>query len=456
MGMPAGSSLGNAYAFLYNRQLGMGVKDSFLSRLLGNADKFTDAQITQTIDLLIASGVERGASDIHIEPHAEFVWVRYRIGGQLHGLHKLPLGALTSLLIRLKELAEVNPAISVPQEGTFQAKIKGQPVAVRLAAMPVVGGEKVVLHLSAGTHAPTDLRQLGFWGVGLSGIESALARAFGLVIVASPKHSGRPATLYSLLELVHTPGVSVMTVEDPIEHRLNGVTQTSAGGSIANGLKAVLNQDPNIVMVSDLPDLPAAALAVQAGTNGHLIVAGMHAESAPHAIARLKHMGVEPFLLAASLKVAISQHTARKLCLKCRERYVPAPAQAAHLDKLFGMKSPAAKQRIHTLEQQAAHEGIGKGQPLSTTSGRITHLWRPGANGCDACHHSGYSGHTLLTEVIVSGSHLHDALMKSSAVSVLHAAAVKDGFVPLGLDGLIKSLRGETTITEVLKATASL
>jgi type II secretory ATPase GspE/PulE/Tfp pilus assembly ATPase PilB-like protein len=438
----------------------MGTKDGLVGRLLGGADKFTDKQVAETLAMLVEHGASRGASDIHIEPHERFVLVRYRIDGALRGVHKLPRQALVSLLAQLKTLAGLNiQETHLPQEGDYTVRTNGHQVEIRVSTMPVYGGEKAVLHLSQGRGEPVGLSTLGFWGEGLRALKHVLTNPHGLVIAAGPAQSGISATLFSLLRDLNSPLVSIATVETGTTHRLPGINQTYliGGMSAREGLQAALKQDPNIIMLDGMSDGPTAELAVHAAMTGHLVLAGMHADSAAAALLRLRHTGAEPFLLVTGLRAAIGQRLVRKLCAECRERYALSDDERQQLEERFGMTTPAARKRLHELEKQAAPAIFGNVKQLNSTPTTITHLWRPNESGCDACDHTGYKGRTAIAEIITNTEGLHKALLGKEPASPasLQTTLLKEGFVPMGLDGLVKALCGQTTVTEVLRAMAS-
>jgi type II secretory ATPase GspE/PulE/Tfp pilus assembly ATPase PilB-like protein len=436
----------------------MGAKDLLTGRLLGNAQKFTDKQVAETLAMLVEHGVRRGASDIHLEPHERFVLVRYRIDGTLRGIHKLPRAALDTLLAQLKTLADLNPGeTTMPQEGTYQQTVSDQRVDVRVATMPVLGGEKAVLHISLERGKPAGLGQLGFWGSGLELLQQLLAAPHGLLAVAGPRHSGINSTLFSLLDNLNSPLVSIATVESHPKHRLPGVNQTylgSSGMSMSSGLQAALKQDPNIIMLGDVPDGATAELAIHAASTGHLVLAGLRADGAVAAALRLRASGVEPFLLVTALKATVGQRLVRTLCPNCRERYALSLEEQRDLAKRFGISGAGAFKRVHELERSIAPAIFGDVKQLSSSPTAITHLWRASNTGCDTCDRTGYNGRIAITEVLTSTPNIQKALLSSDVHSVaeLQAIAVKEGFVPMALDGLIKALRGQTTITEVLHA----
>jgi type IV pilus assembly protein PilB len=436
----------------------MGAKDTLIGRLLGNAEKFTDEQIQHTIDLLIEHAITYGATDIHIEPQTHYVLVRYRVDGDLRSVHKLPRTALAALIGRLQELAALpRRDTPMPQEGQYSLHVDEQPFAVRITTMPVLGGEKAVLHLTPQQNQPHNLEALGFWGNTLTSVQHALARPQGLILASGPKRSGKTTTLYSLLNVLNTPNVSIATVEDPIKHTVQGITQSQihpqAGVGFAEGLRAALRQDPNIIMISSVADEDTGELAVHAATTGHGVLAGMHAENAARAILQLHTMKVQPFLLASGLRLSIAERLARKLCRHCRERYQLDAEERNSLEKSFSITSDNLRRRVHELEQQAAHEEVGNAEFLHSTPKGVSHLWRANPEGCHECNYTGFKGQTALFEALVVSDHIRNLLLGRPTISALESTAYKEGFIPLQLDGLVKALRGETTIQEVLRIT---
>lgn len=437
----------------------MGVKDSFLGRLLGSADKFSDEQVTQTINLLIEHAVKHHASDIHIEPHEYFLKVRYRINGTLRGVHKLPIAAQPIFLERLKVLAHLATDDDVlPQEGHYATLVGEDQFEIQVNTLPVLGGEKIVLHISKRLSEPPTLEQLGFWGYSLRTLQAGLSYSHGLLLVATPRRNGKTTTLHSMIQTLNTPAVSIATIESSIEYQLPGINQTKVrphqGITFHDGLRAALNQDPNIVMVSSIADMQTASLAIQAASSGHLVIGGMHADNSIAALLHIRSMSEEPFLLAAAARTSISQRLLRHLCVSCRERYIPSSGQIAELEKTFGIDSPAARRQVHELEQQAANAGIDRSQHANTTPTRISYLWRASDDGCEACTYTGYQGSVAITEVLAIDEELRQALLDHRPARKLHALALKQNFVPLGLDGLVKALRGQTTVEEVLRTVA--
>lgn len=443
--------------FVYTKN-NMSVKDAITARLLGNSERFSDKQVSDTLQLLVAHGVRRGANAIHLEPHDRFVLARYRIDGVLRGIHKLPPDAAPVLIKKLKQLADLDPnETNRPQEGHYMAEAKGRTIGVRVATMPVLGGEKAVLHLAATTDSPGSLQELGFWGANLEALHLALAHPHGLITVAGPKHSGKSTTLYAMLELLNNPTHSIATIEEHATRQLPGASQTyvhaRSGTTLFDALQAVLHQDPNIIMIGNLPTKATAELAIHSAVTGQLLLTEVYADGAVTSALHLRAQGIEPFLLVSALKLCIGQRLARRICPTCRERYALTETERRELEKQFGLTTLVLP-KLNELERQAKQAGLGGDQPLNTNAQAITHLWRAKNGGCNDCDRTGFQGRIALTEVLTNGELIQKQLLKHDmpTVSELHKTALKSGFIPIGLDGLVKALRGETSAFEVLRA----
>lgn len=434
----------------------MGVRDAITSRLLvSTSPRFSDQQVAETLDLLVSNGVRRGANAIHIEPHNQYVLVRYRIDGVMRGVHKLPQAASASLIHALKQLADLETHNSfTPQDGQFITDVDGTPVHVRVSVMPVLGGEKAVLHLLPEQTSTSELAALGFWGDNLQKMQEFLARPQGMITVAGPRHSGKTATLFSMLQLVHKPGHSVATLEEHRTIKLNGVSQSYLHNrdAMARGLQAILQQDPNVVLLGNLPDKGTVNLALEAATSGHLLLSELHADDAVMSLLRMRSLVDSPFLLVAGLKACVAQRLVRKLCTHCRQRFELSSELHRRLESTFGINA-AARTRIHELELAARRAGLGDDQLASSKQG-ITHVWRARKGGCEQCDWSGYKGRTAITELLETTEAVQKKLLASTLPTPkeLRHTALESGFIPMGLDGLVKILRGQTTVAEVLRA----
>lgn len=431
--------------------------DSFIGRFLESADAFTAEQISQTVQLLIEHGVKWQASDIHIEPREGFVLVRYRVDGSLKSAHKMPLAAHQSLTSHIKQQAALRTSFpQTPQQGRFNTTVNDQNYDISVATMPVVGGEKVVLHVTTRVQSPLALNNLGYWGQALQTLQIAMGRSHGLTLVSAPRHHGRPTTLASLMGSLQNPGLNIVTIEEEIGYRIPHANQTvvnpKTGFTMLQGLQAALHQDPNVLLVGNLPDKSTAELTIQTALSGHLIAAGMHSDSASGALLHLRALGVPPYVIATGVRTVVAQRLARKLCDSCKERYELSTEQFDVLRRVFGIHSAKALLRVHELETQATQAGIGTDSRLSSNNHTITHLWRPNKNGCNDCGHTGYKGRTLLGEVLVVDDAIQKALHdpKQTPAELQSIALKNPQFIPIALDGLVKALRGQIAIKDVL------
>ncbi len=433
----------------------MRAKDTVVGKVLGSAQKLDSERVTQTIAVLLEHAHEHRATDIHIEPRDRYVLVRYRIDGVLRGVHKLPSASARSIMTQLKRESHINTASSnFPSEGHFTTTIKGKSYDVRVGTLPVLGGEKIVLRLKPEMARLLPVEAIGLWGPNLNTVRSELRSSRGLILVAGPRQSGKTTSLYSLLHILTTPLVSSASIEDPVEHRLHGVMQTEVhprqGVTFEEGLQGAIRQDANVIMLSSLNDKQTIDLAIHASNSGHLIMAGIAADNAPRAVLQLMSAGGQPYLLGSALRMVIGQRLVRRLCPECKQRYALSSDQQELLDRAFGVKTASEHRKVHELEQGSIEE-LGGGRPLNSSPTAITHLWQANPEGCKACDHSGYQGQVVLIEVMHFPDSLRDLLQHEPTASELQTTAIKHGFIPLQRDGLIKALRGQTTIEEVLR-----
>jgi type IV pilus assembly protein PilB len=430
-------------------------------------DLAEDSPIAQTVNILIEYGIKAGASDVHIEPRENSVVVRYRIDGLLKEANKLPRKMLGALVSRIKILSNLKiDERRAPQDGRFKVEVGGQIYALRVSTLPILDGEKVVMRILNESSKPADFTELGFWGTALSDLQQAIVQPHGMVLVTGPTGSGKSTTLFSVLSTLNTPNVNISTVEDPVEYHVVGANQTQvnpvAGMTFTNGLRAMLRQDPNIIMVGEVRDGETADLAVQAALTGHLVFSTLHTNNAATCLPRLLDMGVEPFLIASTVRVVIAQRLVRRLCVDCRKVYVPDPVTLKQLEKSFRLADNGGFKQIHELETTALRDSIGKASgtkhaetnDLSTSATSITRLWKAYDDGCDSCNHTGYKGRVGIYEALNNSSAIQRLIVTGSTSEVIENTAIKEGMLTMQLDGLIKALRGQTTIEEVLRVTA--
>lgn len=424
-----------------------------------------DSPVAQTVNLIIEYGVKSGASDVHIEPREEFVVVRYRVDGILREANKLPRKLLGALVSRIKILSNLKiDEHRAPQDGRFKVQVSGQVYALRVSTLPILDGEKVVMRILNESRKAADFNELGFWGAALNDLQHAIVQPHGMVLVTGPTGSGKSTTLFSVLSSLNTPNVNISTVEDPVEYHVVGANQTQvnpiAGMTFTNGLRALLRQDPNIIMVGEIRDGETANLAVQAALTGHLVFSTLHTNNAATCLPRLLDMGVEPFLIASTVRVVVAQRLVRKLCPDCRKDIKPDDALLKHLEKTFKINDNGGHKKINELEAAALKDGIGvaaksKSSDLSTTASTITRIWEASDEGCDSCNHTGYKGRVGIYEVLNNSSPIQKMIVGGNTSENIEKTAIEDGMLTMQLDGLIKSLRGETTIEEVMRVTAT-
>lgn len=422
-------------------------------------DDFAEnSPIAQTVNLLLEYAIKSNASDIHIEPREEYVQVRYRIDGVLKEVNKLPRNVHGALVSRIKILSNLKiDERRVPQDGRFKIKVSGKQYAFRVSTLPITDGEKVVMRILDESNQAVKLDQLGYWGLSLAIVKDAMAQPNGMILVTGPTGSGKSTSLFSVLSELNTPDVNISTIEDPVEYRIPGVNQTQtnakAGMTFASGLRALLRQDPNIIMVGEIRDGETANLGVQAALTGHLVFSTLHTNNAATCLPRLLDMGIEPFLIASVVKAVIGQRLVRRLCSQCKVSYTPTPEDMESIEKMFNVKSQDIP-HIHELEEQAIEDKIGGDAPLATDKKTIVHLWRPGDDPkCEVCGGVGFKGRIGIYEVLGISIQIQKMITANATSNDIQDQAIKEGMITMQMDGLIKSLRGVTTIEEVLRAT---
>lgn len=434
-----------------------------------NADDLAeDSPIAKTVNLIVEYGIKANASDIHIEPREGYVVVRYRIDGLLREANKLPRKVLGSLVSRIKILADLKiDEHRAPQDGRFKITIGSATYALRVSTLPIVDGEKVVMRILNESSKPSTLQELGFWGKSLQDLQHAIVQPHGMVLVTGPTGSGKSTTLFSVLSMLNTPNVNISTVEDPVEYRIQGVNQTQvnplAGMTFEGGLRALLRQDPNIIMVGEMRDSQTADLGVQAALTGHLVFTTLHTNNAATCLPRLLDMGVEPFLIASTVRAVIGQRLVRRLCPDCRETFTPDEATIKELSHSFNFQQFGGLAKIHELEKQALEDGVGQtatgskaktdSGSLSTTESTIKVLYKAHDDGCANCNHTGYRGRIGIYEVLNNDPSLQKLIVDHETSEKLNSAAIEGGMLSMQVDGFIKALRGQTSVEEILRVT---
>lgn len=433
-------------------------EDDGSSQQVTEAEVAEDSPIAQTVNLLLEYAIRSQASDIHIEPREEYVQIRYRIDGVLKEVNRLPRNVLGALVSRIKILSNLKiDERRVPQDGRFKIKIAGKQYALRVSTLPIADGEKVVMRILDESNQAVTLKDLGYWGHSLDVINEALTEPNGMVLVTGPTGSGKSTSLFSILTYLNKPDVNISTIEDPVEYKIPGVNQTQtnpkAGMTFANGLRALLRQDPNVIMVGEIRDGETANLAVQAALTGHLVFSTLHTNNAATCLPRLLDMGIEPFLIASTVKAVVGQRLVRKLCLTCREQYVPEKQEVSQFIGLFNLRTDQSFSHIHELEQQAIAQELGGDTPAGTTETTITALWRANPKGCEECDHTGYKGRIGIYEVLGNTIPVQKMIVNNATSTQIQDQAILEGMTTMQTDGLVKAIRGSTTLQEVLRVT---
>ncbi len=433
-------------------------KDASVEDQNVSQDDFAEnSPIAQTVNLLLEYAIKSNASDIHIEPREDYVQVRYRIDGVLKEVNKLPRNVHGALVSRIKILSNLKiDERRVPQDGRFKIKVSGKQYALRVSTLPIADGEKVVMRILDESNQAVKLDQLGYWGLSLATVKDAMAQPNGMILVTGPTGSGKSTSLFSVLSELNTPDVNISTIEDPVEYKIPGVNQTQtnakAGMTFASGLRALLRQDPNIIMVGEIRDGETANLGVQAALTGHLVFSTLHTNNAATCLPRLLDMGIEPFLIASTVKAVIGQRLVRRLCMNCRQEYTPNEEEIKYITEMFKINTESIK-KIHNLEEQAFEDKIGGDTPMGSTDSGIERLWKPNPEGCDECGHNGFKGRVGIYEVLGISIPIQKMITANATSNDIQDQAISEGMVTMQMDGLIKSLRGITTVDEVLRAT---
>ncbi|HEY8729017.1 MAG TPA: ATPase, T2SS/T4P/T4SS family [Acidothermaceae bacterium] len=381
------------------------------------------APTVKLVNDLLSDAVRLGASDIHIEQQLDGIWIRHRIDGVLRDVTRVPKGAAAALVSRLKIVSGMDIAQRrLPQDGRMKIAANGLTVDARVSSLPAVHGEKIVVRLLPDSERMTSLDGTGMEPIQLKELIEATTAAQGLVLITGPTGSGKTNTLYSVLGQVATRDKNVITLEDPVEIQLPGITQVQiherAGLTFARGLRSILRQDPDVILVGEVRDGETASLALEASLTGHLVLSTLHTNNAAAAVTRLVDMGVEPFLVASSLSLVVAQRLVRRPCPACAVNYQPAPEL---LDRL----------RVKPEEI------------MGSTPRRGT--------GCHECSNSGYKGRIGIFEVLPVDAAVREVLLKSPTEGAVAAAALANGMMTLRTAGLEKAMRGETTFEEVLR-----
>ena len=425
-----------------------------------------DSPVAQSVNLILEYAIKQGASDVHIEPREDMVVIRYRVDGILREANKLPRKILNSLISRIKILSNMKiDEHRAPQDGRFKVEVGGLVYALRVSTLPILDGEKVVIRILNESSKAAEFNELGFWGKALEQLNEAIVQPHGMILVTGPTGSGKSTTLFSVLSKLNTPNVNISTIEDPVEYHIVGANQTqvnpTAGMTFTNGLRALLRQDPNIIMVGEIRDRETADLAIQAALTGHLVFSTLHTNNAATCLPRLLDMGVEPFLIASTVRIVIAQRLVRKLCSNCSIAINPDENTLKRLYEDFGIEKDLTIKKLNELEEMAQKDNVNPSSTkvekgLSTNPNSITRIFKAKEEGCEVCNNTGYKGRIGIYEVLPSTEGLQHMIISNNTSEDIEKNAIQnDNMITMKIDGLIKSLRGQTTIEEVIRVTSS-
>ncbi|MBN1585086.1 type II/IV secretion system protein [Candidatus Uhrbacteria bacterium] len=402
-----------------------------------------DIPIVRVVDSILEHAILEGASDIHIEPTEKEVTVRFRVDGVLRPVMTFPKAVTQGIVARIKILSNLKlDEHRLPQDGRFKIENPEYKFSIRVSVLPVVDGEKIVMRMLAETATALTLEQLGFLDRPKETIMRNVKKPHGIILVTGPTGSGKSTTLYSVLGILNTPKVNISTIEDPVEYRMPGVNQSQVnariGFTFASGLRSLLRQDPNVIMVGEIRDEETAGIAVQAAMTGHLVLGTLHTNDAATALPRLIDMNVPPFLIAFTANVIVGQRLVRKICPGCiRSLKLPGHTieqlrRQVDLDSIW-----------KTLQRVGA---VGKEQTIEETT-----FWR--GSGCAQCNNEGYKGRVGIYEVLEVTPEISQLISDGRDSSKIHGQAVKNGMLTMIEDGFIKAIKAMTTIEEILRVT---
>lgn len=397
-----------------------------------------DLPVVRIVDTLLRHAIIQGASDIHIEPMETEVLVRYRIDGILHDAMTLPKQAASTIVARLKVLSNLKlDEKRLPQDGRFKMEMDGQKVSFRVSMLPIYYGEKVVMRLLRENRSGFNLEGIGFHGVNLERVHGAMKQTTGIILVTGPTGSGKTTTLYTILDLLNTPEVNISTIEDPIEYQMPRINQTQVkpeiGFTFASGLRSLMRQDPDILMVGEIRDQETASLAINAALTGHLVLATVHTNSASGTVARLIDMGVESFLLISTLRVAVGQRLVRKIGDK-NEQYTLSSNEKSELAKHADLDRV-----LDALKEEGAVKNDATWSSIP--------FYRP----TDSAGDDAYKGRMGIHEVLPISPAIKELVIGDATADEVEKIARKEGMLTMLEDGIYKAARGATSIEEVLR-----
>lgn len=404
--------------------------------------------VIKLVNMIIMKAIEEKASDIHIEPEEEALNMRFRVDGMLHEVSSPPKHLQSAIISRIKIMAELDIAERrIPQDGRFTIKISGRQIDVRVSCIPTIYGENVVLRLLDSSSAVMSLEDLGFSKEALSAFDKFIRRPHGIILVTGPTGSGKTTTLYAALNKINTVEKNIITIEDPVEYKLEGIRQIQINPKVdltfATGLRSILRQDPNIIMVGEMRDRETAEIAVQAALTGHLVFSTLHTNDAPGAVTRMIDMGVEPFLVSSSVIGILAQRLVRTICSDCKEKYTPTDEELKDIGYLDeGRKTKDERRLPAEVIPDHAHAQAKAGTTI---------FYR--GKGCPKCMSTGYKGRIGIYELLIPDEKIRNSIMAKASTDEIRRLARNAGMTSMKEDGIQKIKAGATTVEEVFRVT---
>lgn len=389
-----------------------------------------ESSVVKFVDLVLTNGVKDKASDIHFDPQEHALVIRYRVDGVLREIAQAPVELIPEIVSRVKIMSNLDISNTrTPQDGRLEYKVNNRPIDFRVATLPSIYGEKIVMRILDNSSARLALTDLGFSQYNLERFRSAATKPYGVLLVTGPTGSGKSTTLYAALNEIANPDINIITAEDPVEYQLQGITQVHVKHPLTfeQVLRTVLRADPDVILIGEIRDGETANIAMKAGMTGHMVFSTLHTNDASSALTRLGDMGVEPFITGSTVEAIVSQRLVRRLCIKCKEAWQPS-----------------------TIELEGA--GFDLNLWEQTHSGQTPTFYKP--SGCKACNSSGYKGRVAIHEVLLMSQNLEEAVIKGAKSLELHRLAENEGMISLKHDGLLKAAEGVTTMTEIARVVA--
>ena len=387
-------------------------------------DDTSEEPVIRLVNFMFSQAVRNNASDIHIEPYANSVKVRQRIDGILYDMLSPPKHVQSALVSRIKILAKLKIDVKMlPQDGRIELKIGNKEIDVRVSTLPTSAGERVVMRLLDKSSVLISLSDLGMPDDRFRPFTEEIHAAHGIVLVTGPTGSGKTTTLYAALTTIHKTDINIITIEDPVEYKISGIGQVQVNPAIdltfASGLRSIVRQDPDVILIGEIRDLETAEIAIQSALTGHLVFSTLHTNDSASAITRLIDMGIEPFLLSSSINAILAQRLVRMICVHCKEEYIPLPEELRKLG----------------LDEEVI--GLGR---------KVYH-----GRGCSKCHHTGYRGRCGIFELLLMSQTMKSLVLNTADANLIKQQAIAEGMITLRKDGAMKVLQGITTIEEVYR-----